>query len=86
MKQVLTLFAFIYLTMIAFPTKKDAQTQSITLRCENFKNGECLSEWKSLAGGKNEQKLQKELQQLSKKGNRKPAGNGTRFRFGVTKL
>lgn len=86
MKQVLTLFAFIYLTMIAFPTKKRAQTQSITLRCENFKNGECLSEWKTLTGGKNEQKLQKEFQQLSKEGHRKPAGNGPRSRLGITKL
>lgn len=55
MKQVLTLFAFIYLTMLAFPNEQKRKNEAITLRCENFSKGECLTKWKLISGVKNEQ-------------------------------
>lgn len=72
--------------MIAFPTEKRNQTQSITLRCEKIKNGECLTEWKTLTGGQNELLQKKLSNRLSEKQQAKFERNGTRFRQRIAEL
>jgi hypothetical protein len=58
MKQILTLFGFVYLTLIAFPSEKKKESQSVTFQCETFENGKCLTKWKLITGVRNE-RLQK---------------------------